>query len=196
MPRKLFTVAAGVSAVLCAVFVVAWICTHDRRVEQNVVLQGRVWNFNCRSGRAWVTTADGWPEGTLRPGERVSFVSLARDTPSLRFSGHYNLAWESSGTCETGTADWRFHVHGQRVSFGFMLWFATALTALLPLLWAAVRIPPMVRRRKAARLGLCPSCGYDLRATPGRCPECGAPHSRNENPAGAAGGDERIVSEV
>jgi hypothetical protein len=42
-------------------------------------------------------------------------------------------------------------------------------TAFLPAVWAIRRT---VARRQA-RQGCCARCGYDLRATPDRCPECG-----------------------
>ena len=50
-------------------------------------------------------------------------------------------------------------------------------TAILPLVWIA-RFAA-ARREERRRRGLCTGCGYDLRATPDRCPECGyAPRAR------------------
>lgn len=61
---------------------------------------------------------------------------------------------------------------GVNVTFGIPYWFVMALSSVLPLLWVRRRL---IRRRQWSRLnqGLCTMCGYDLRASPERCPECG-----------------------
>ena len=90
----------------------------------------------------------------------------ARETPLEQFG----FAWDNV----------RVLVHTHR-----MIYYrsATVPTWLLVVFFA---IPPALRlrrelaQRRQHRIGHCRRCGYDLRATPGRCPECG--HA----PAGAA----------
>jgi hypothetical protein len=77
-----------------------------------------------------------------------------------------------------GSSSWFFS------SFGYVLaalpngtlyaiaaphWFLAMLFAILPALY----LRAIVRSRRRNRIGLCRVCGYDLRATPERCPECG-----------------------
>ncbi len=63
---------------------------------------------------------------------------------------------------------WITHYHG-----------STSIIIPLPLLAVCLGLifmycaSPSHRRRKRKKLGLCVKCGYDLRASKDRCPECG-----------------------
>ncbi len=56
---------------------------------------------------------------------------------------------------------------------GFFIAFPYWPVTVLSLAGALLCIWSQVRCRRRARRGLCPRCGYDLRASPERCPECG-----------------------
>ena len=53
----------------------------------------------------------------------------------------------------------------------FPMWFVAVMCAILPPVWLVAR--RRWKRRARWRRGLCVACGYDLRASQDRCPECG-----------------------
>jgi hypothetical protein len=58
---------------------------------------------------------------------------------------------------------------GEFQAIAIPYWFIVLLTAIGPVtVWRHRR-----RQLRRRQVGQCPGCGYDLRATPDHCPECG-----------------------
>ena len=126
-----------------------------------------------------VTDADaGFWRGMLPLGGTWSHT-LGGDGPAVEVSGlHYGRrsSWpeRSSQFKRTGQApcvqDGGTAARVVKSKVVVPHWAVMLLASALPL--ARSRAALLTRRRTRARQ--CPRCGYDLRATPGRCPECGA----------------------
>jgi hypothetical protein len=181
MRRKLFTLAAAVSALLCIAAVVLWVrgyWAYDDLAWTRASNAGNrhySWYLSLASGRgglgvmldAEVAYTDSLsPAEAARPLDRWSAPEHLRHAPAypqpfapraaVTFGGFAVLWVANPGTVARDVI--------------VPAWFVVLLTAATPALW----LWRTTVRRAAARAGLCSRCGYDLRATPDRCPECGA----------------------
>jgi hypothetical protein len=168
--QRIFSAATALSLILSVASAMLWLRNHF--VEDTVV-----WDS---AGSAYVVSAFHGTVGyyvrwgaTIYNPRRLSWLrtppkpmpEISR-SPSVRivFFGLGGLLFDSK------PADGRIR-GGKSFSVIFFDFGLILVFSILPLLWfRAYR-----KNRKCLGDGLCPRCGYDLRATRDRCPECGTP---------------------
>ena len=176
MPRKWKLLAVAASALLCVMTIVTWarsywrsdaLCYHGRQGQRSVqcipgvLLVG--WNNVGSLQRklevdSWNAEGMDLPRG---PGawSRVGFTYRRHVTPIAAMPAEIL----------TSIPDPRPATIIAR-SFSLPIWPVAVATAVLPALWLRLTL----RDRRRVKEGLCRTCGYDLRGTLERCPECGA----------------------
>jgi hypothetical protein len=212
MIRRLFTLVSVLSLVLCAAACVSW-------VRSDTLDDGAV---ACRIRREHDGAATAvWLEVRSR-GQlwlRASSARVGRPGAGVKWDWYYDQAdaragrwgFESfQGRLDAGWGDpvfrgtrwgplrwgsWTQHEPAvpfvqRTVAVGASHWLVALLLAILPVAWLVLRR----RRRRPYAAGLCPHCGYDLRASPGRCPECGAAAAPALATAVTRGVEERVAA--
>ena len=186
------------SLLLFAALIVLWLRSHSfrdaalwthYRCHTDGSGSGTSLELYSTTGRIWLTHGSGrlgrpgniyWDEyyrqaDATTGRARVQFSHYPLNQPNLLFalntgpevgtSGFGPLRWMTWGQTDPAIP---ITPHNLHLGISHLL-----LAALLPLRAACHRILQSRRQYTWTMHNLCPSCGYDLRGTPTRCPECG-----------------------
>jgi hypothetical protein len=186
--RRLLTFASVLSLLLCLATALLWV--RSDRVADHIIAAGSTRTVYVQSTRGLLAVDainDPSPSfvGTRYQGERPPFswgASAGQGDPGVRVDRHiagFTLFVTRGGTA-TPSPSFGTATYFPRWAASVPHWFVAGILAVLPVCWMISR-----SRSKKTNPGLCRSCGYDLRATSDRCPECGTP-VRGEGKEGGA----------
>jgi hypothetical protein len=115
-----------------------------------------------------VATRAGW---FFRPGPDV--ISNVHDDPRISWWSvdPWMCEWLDPGYWGAGIVP--RPIGDQFLVIHFPHWFAAAVSGVMVWPWIGWAVYRRRRARRRDRAGLCPKCGYDMRANPARCSECG-----------------------
>jgi hypothetical protein len=140
----IFNALAAVSLLLFCATVAMWVRSHS--VHDHFPVTGQ-WEFNSEDSAFSIAQ---WEVPTLNPLDIRMYRQAGMPAPTT-----------------ASLAKFKFMVRGERFYYVTpAMWFG-----VLPFFWLLKKA--IERQFKLDSGRWCRKCGYDLRATPGRCPECG-----------------------
>ncbi len=182
----LFTLLCMLSLLLCAAMITLWVRSYSGSdyLGRQRIISG---DINTTSSQHHSIK---WTRGSIRleVEDQTAYhygvpnvVVASPDRPPMWGWGRLgkrHLGWEDLPK-STFWNRFGFHQYetGHGASFydarikgiAFPAWLPVVMFAIPPAMWVIF----WRRRRRRRGIGLCPQCGYDIRATPQRCPECG-----------------------
>lgn len=168
MIRRVFTFASALSLLLWVAIGLLWVRSYWR-FDSAGSPKFHETSYEIASGHGGISlSAVTWLTTGVNPSWSISSQAIERgermpwswSTNRLGFAAGRELDLEEGETAPYANTRYLVVPH----------WLLFILSGLLPALWI-VRL----KRRPSGSTSECPSCGYDLRASKDRCPECGTP---------------------